>query len=157
VAARTAQAPEVLTPAQALAFVARHGIVCEASRRDPVPNLAEAIAGTPLRGSWWAHRRARTIFALSRAVRAAPQVLVCRLVDGRVTFVHERLWPALVRLADRLPHDRLARLREVHRDDGRHEVGATAFPDWVPAPVLAAARRLDEREAGAALHVLLEV
>jgi len=154
VAARTAQTAEILTPAQALAFVERHGIVCESVRRGEIHSLADAIAGTPVRGNWWAHAHGKRIFALSRAVRAAPEVLVCRLVDGKITFVHERLWPSLVRSADRLPRGRLARIAEVHRADGKHVVEETPFPDWMPAHVLRRARELDAATAQDMLQAL---
>ena len=84
-----------MTPKQAIAFVKANGIVLEAGR-DAVPNLAEAIAGAPIRGSWWAHFNANTIFQCSRAIRESADVLVCRLIRGKVTYVHRRLWPPLV-------------------------------------------------------------
>ena len=90
---------EDMTPRQALAFVRKHGVVLEAAQ-GPVPSLAEAIAGGPIRGSWWAHPSGHLIFEVTRAVRDAEQVLVCRVVHGKVTFIHERIWPALVRLGD---------------------------------------------------------
>ena len=135
-----------MTPRQALAFVRRHGVVLE-SARGPVPCLAEAIAGEPLRGSWWAHPRAQAIFEATRAVRDSEQVLVCRVAQGKVTFVHERLWPALVRLAPRFRKAWLARIREVHTAAGRHVVRSQAFPKWVPPGVRAAASRLGEAAA----------
>jgi hypothetical protein len=147
VAARAAQEAEILTPAQACAFVEHHGIVCEAARRGEIPSLADAIAGTAIRGNWWSHRFGKRIFALTRAVRAAPDVLVCRLVDGKVTFVHERLWPVLVRAADAFPREHLARIREAHRDDGKHIVEASAFPGWVPADVVRQAAELPSAAA----------
>jgi len=148
--------PEAITPAQALAFVERHGIVLEGARRGAVPSLADAVAGETLAGNWWAHAQGKRIFAATRAVRDARDVLVCRLVDGKVSFVHARLWPSLVRLAGRFPRERLARLREVHGDDGRHRVEEVPFPDWVDAATLAAGRRLDEGAACAALAGLSE-
>ena len=54
----------------ALAFVRRHGLVLERAR-GPVPNLAEAIAGARIRGSWWGHPKAQKIFSLTRAVRGS--------------------------------------------------------------------------------------
>ncbi|HET7778064.1 MAG TPA: hypothetical protein VFL07_05890, partial [Rudaea sp.] len=122
-----------MTPAQAVAFVERHGVVCEASRRNRILSLVDEIAGEPVRGNWWSHPRSRTIFAATRAVRDSPDVLVCRLVDGRITFVHRRLWPALVRIAGRLDPARIARLHEVHGASGRHAIEQTPFPDWLPA------------------------
>lgn len=139
-----------MTPAAALAFVRRHGIVL-ASARGRVPSLAEAIAGEPIRGSWWAHPRGRVIFRVLGQLAASPEVLVCRLVDGKVTYVHRRLWPALVRAAPRLPAKHLAALRERHTNEGHHVTDEQPFPEWVPADVRAAARALTEDEAAAAL------
>ncbi len=135
-----------MTTRQALAFVRKHGIVLE-SARGPVVSLAEAIAGAPIRGSWWAHPKGRLIFQVTRAIRDSEHVLVCRLVGGKVTFVHERVWPALVRLAPRFRRSSLARLREVHTSSGRHVLQSRAFPKWVPPRVLAAGARLSETQA----------
>jgi hypothetical protein len=134
----------------AVRFVMRHGVVLEAAA-GPVPSLAAVIAGSPIRGSWWGHARGREIFAASRAVRASPDVLVCRLVDGKVAYVARRLWPALVRLADRFPPGHLARVRESHTAAGRHVAAAEPFPEWVGAELAAEARGLDERAAARAL------
>lgn len=146
-AARAAQEAEILTPAQALAFVERHGIVCESARRGDIPSLADAIAGEAIGGNWWSHAHSKRIFALSRAVRDAPLVLVCRLVADKITFVHERLWPALVRRADQLPSERLARITEIHSAAGKHIIEQSPFPDWVPAKIAKLARQLDAAAA----------
>src|SRR3989475_7011902 len=86
-----------VTPRQALRFIAQHGVVLEAAR-GPVPSLLEAALGGRPRGSWWGHPRGKEFFWLTRAVRASREVLVCRLVSGKVTYVHRRLWPALAQL-----------------------------------------------------------
>ena len=112
-----------------------------------MPSLAEAIAGEPIRGSWWAHPKGHLIFELTRAVRGSDRVLVCRLVQGKVTFVHERVWPALLRLAPCFPSSSLARITEVHTDAGRHAVLSLAFPKWVPAGVRSASVLLTDAEA----------
>jgi len=135
-----------MNPRQALAFVRRHGVVLEAAA-GPVPSLAETIAGAPIRGSWWAHPRGREIFALTRAVRGSDEVLVCRLVEGKVTYVHRRLWAPLVRAAHCFPRERLALVREVHTSSGRHVARETAFPTWVPPELAAAAAELTEEQA----------
>ena len=144
-----------MTPAQALAFVERHGIVLESTRRDAIPSLADAVAGETLSGNWWGHARGKQIFAASRVVRDAPDVLVCRLVDDKITFVHARLWPALVRLADRFAPARLARLREVHGADGRHRVEEIPYPGWLDDTTVRAAHGIDEAGARDALGVLV--
>jgi hypothetical protein len=78
-------------------------------------------------------------------------VVRLRLVKGKVTLVHRRVWPALVRVADRLPPSGLAALHEEHTGSGAHRVVEQAFPEWVPAEVSAAAAGLSVDEAWAAL------
>lgn len=137
-----------MTPEAALDYVQRHGVVL-ASARGPVPRLVDTIVGGPVKGSWWAHPKGRQIYALFQFLENAPEVLVCRLVEDRISFVHRRLWPALVRLAPRLPPERLARIRQVHTESGRHQNRETAFPQWVPPEVVQQARELGEAEAAA--------
>jgi hypothetical protein len=127
-------------------FVARHGVVL-ASGKGPVPNLAEAVAGEPIRGSWWGHPKGSEIFSALGAVDDSPDVLCFRLVDGKVTFVHKRLWPALVRLASELGRDRLTAIKQEHTETGAHRNVLTAFPKWVPPEVKAAALELSDSEA----------
>ncbi len=135
-----------MTPRQAASFVRKHGVVLE-SAGGPVPSLAAAIAGGEIRGSWWSHPRSHEIFELTQGVRSRDDILVCRLVNGKITFIHRRLWPALVGAAKRLPKERLAQVREVHSDSGRHVVTEVAYPRWVPAEVKAEASKLSEAEA----------
>ena len=142
-----------MTPKEAIAFVKANGVVLE-SGRGPVPNLAEAIAGAAIRGSWWAHPKANTIFLCSRAIRESADVLVCRLVGGKVTYVHRRLWPALVRLAGRFSAAQLAVIDEIHTPSGRHQVNVTSFQEWVPEEVAQAAARLTDDDATALLPTM---
>lgn len=122
------------------------GILLEAAR-GPTKSVAENVAGEPLAGSWWGHPAGNEIFTATRSLRDSSDVLVCRLVNGKVTFVHRRLWPAIVRLADALGHERLSQLHEEHGVGGRHVVHETAFPDWVPDHVTSEAEAMTEREA----------
>jgi hypothetical protein len=131
-------------------FVARHGVVL-ASGKGPVPNLAEAVAGEPIRGSWWSHPQGKEIFLALGAVGDSPDVLCFRLVEGKITFVHKRLWPALVRLADDLGRDRLTAVRQEHTASGAHRNVLTPFPKWVPREIMAAAQRLSVPEASSQL------
>ena len=144
-----------MTSRQALAFIRKHGVVLEAAQ-GPVPSLAEVIAGEPIRGSWWSHPKSHEIFSVTRAIRDSDDVLVCRLIKGKVTFVHRRLWPALVRAARRLPSDHLSQVREIHTSSGRHVTKEVPFPDWVSSSVRAAARRLSEEAALAKFAAWIE-
>lgn len=107
-----------MTPEEALALVADQGVLLE-SARGPVPNLAEAIVGGPIRRSWWGHPLSHTIYSIVHAVRDDPAVLVCRLVNGGITYVHQRLWPAVARLAPEIDDSRIAAIQEAHTPLGR--------------------------------------
>ncbi len=135
-----------MTPKQGISFVRRHGVVLE-SARGPAPSLAEAIAGEPIVGSWWGHPRSHEIFEVTRAVRASEAILVCRLVDSKITFVHQRLWRALVAAADRLPKKGLALVQERHTSSGRHVAHEVPLPRWVPDHVVQSAAALSQSEA----------
>ena len=135
-----------VTPKQGLAFVKRHGIVLQAAR-GPVPSLAEAIAGGPIRGSWWGHAKGHEIFRVAEFVSESPDVLVCKLIDGKVTYVHRRLWPALVKLQSRFPKAGLAKTWNEHTATGAHRSRRIAFPGWVPSAVRQEAAKLSIAEA----------
>lgn len=143
-----------MTPEEGLAFVKRHGVVLQAAR-GPVPSLAEAIAGGPIRGSWWGHPKGHEIFRVAEAVSENPDILVCKLIDGKVTYVHRRLWPALVRLAPRFRKAQLAKTWNEHTPTGAHRSRRVAFPQWVPSDVKKEAASLTVAEAEALLSPLL--
>jgi hypothetical protein len=136
----------VKTADEAVAFVREHGIVL-VSAKGAAPKLTEAILGAPIKGSWWSHPRSREIFAVLNAVCESDEVLVCRLVDGKVTLVHRRLWPALVRVAKRFDPAQIAQVKQEHTAGGRHVNTEVPFPEWVPAAVAAEAKLLGERAA----------
>ncbi len=121
------------------------------SARGPLPNVAELIAGEPIRGSWWGHPAAHAIYDALNRLAESPNVARTRLVNGKVTLVHRRLWPALVRVADRFPAKSLVAIHEEHTSSGAHRVHERAFRDWVPADVLQAAEQLSVDEALAEL------
>ena len=131
---------------EALEFVRRHGVVL-VSAKGRGPNLVEAIAGEPIKGSWWGHPEGKRIFSVLNAVTESEDVLVCRLVDGKVTLVHRRLWPALVRLADLFAPERLAQVLDGHTASGRHVSRSLAFPAWVPNTAAQEAEALGENDA----------
>jgi len=143
-----------MSPKQALAFVKKHGVVLQAAHSS-IPNLAEEVAGERIRGSWWAHPKGKEIFQVARAVYESPDVLVCKLVEGKVTYVHRRLWPAMVKLAARFPTARLARVWDEHTPSGAHRSRRVAFPTWVPPDEARKAQTLSLSEAEAILAPLL--
>jgi len=139
-----------MSPDEAISFIERHGIVL-ASAKGPVPSLAAMLVGEPIKGSWWAHPKGHQIFSTFEAIADSPDILSCRLVDGKVTYVHRRLWCALIRAADIFPAKNLARVDQEHTKAGHHIKRETPFPDWADAESKAAAQRLSEPEALSAL------
>jgi len=139
-----------VTEGDALRFIQEHGIVLEAAR-GPVPSLVDVVLGKSRRGSWWAHPRSNAFFLLTRKIRARKDVLVCRLVDGKITYVHRRVWPALARLVGEIAAARLAAIREVHTKTGAHRVTRTSFRKWVASDVLEEAATLSVVDAFAQL------
>ena len=140
----------IMTPEEALEIVRTQGVTLE-SGAGPETSIAEAVAGAPIRGSWWAHARGKEIFRVTRAIRSSPDVLVCRLVGGKITYVHRRLWPALVRLAERLPASDFAQICETHTASGKHITKEIPYPQWVPRTVSVEASELSEAAALAQL------
>jgi hypothetical protein len=117
------------------------------SARGPIPNLAAVVAGEPIRGSWWGHPAGHAIFHAINEVADSGDVVRLRLVNGKITLVHRRVWPALVRIAGRLRPEQLEAISEEHTASGAHRKIVTAFPDWVPAEVVREAAELTEDEA----------
>jgi hypothetical protein len=143
----------MMRPEEALDWVEKQGIALLGAK-GPLPSLAEAIVGEPIRGSWWGHPESHAIFAVIEDVTESPDVLVCKLVEGKVTLVHRRLWPALVALAAEIGAERLARVDQEHTSSGKHVNRVTPFPDWVPAEVREEAGGLSQEQARSVLGVL---
>jgi hypothetical protein len=135
-----------MNPKEALAYVELHGIVLQAAR-GPLPNLAEAIAGGAIKGSWWGHPKGKEIFRAVRTVCESPDVLVCKLAEGKITYVHRRLWPALVKLAPRFRKKQLTKVWDEHTRSGAHQSKREPFPNWVPSDVIKEAEALSLAEA----------
>ncbi|HET6979466.1 MAG TPA: hypothetical protein VFI24_24245 [Pyrinomonadaceae bacterium] len=57
-----------------------------------LPNVAALVAGEKVSGSWWSHKAAHRIFAVSELLEEHKDVLLMKLVSNKVTFVHRELW-----------------------------------------------------------------
>jgi hypothetical protein len=121
------------------------------SARGPIPNVAELVVGAPIKGSWWTHAQSPAIFDVLNELADSPDVVRMKLVNGKVTLVHRRLWPALVCIADRLDAKQLAAIHEDHTPSGAHRTTEEAFPDWVPLDIARAASGLSVDDALALL------
>jgi hypothetical protein len=81
----------------ALSQLAEYGLLLES---DPqLPCLTAIVAGGPIRGSWWGNPAARGTYDVLLALEDHPDALRTKLVNGKVTYVHRTLWPALLGVA----------------------------------------------------------
>src|SRR5713101_4209533 len=65
-----------------------------------LPSVAGLVAHEPIRGSWWGHPRGHDIFQANEQLAAHPDVISCRLISSKVTYVHRSLWRALFAVAN---------------------------------------------------------
>lgn len=91
-----------MTAPAARAALERHGLLL---LQDPrLPSLATLVAGAPIKGSWWSHPAGREIFRIASALDDDDDVTTAKLLGGKVTFVHRRLFAALAAAgAERAP------------------------------------------------------
>jgi hypothetical protein len=136
--------------AAALEFVRNHGLVL-VSAKGKLPTLTHAIVGEAIKGSWWGHPQGKRIFAILQQVCDHPEVVVCRLVDDKLTLVHRRLWPALAAAAPGIEPRRLARVEQEHTASGRHENRIVPFDEWLPPDAAREAAAMTLEQALAAL------
>jgi len=124
-------------------LVEKHGVML-ASARGVVPNVAEVVAGAPIIGGWWAHPKGRAIFAALSEIDDSDDIRCFKLIDGKITFAHRRVWPALVRLGREgaVATDKLAAVQQEHMPTGEHRNFVTPFPDWVDDATAKAADKL---------------
>jgi len=75
----------------------KHGLLLQSDAQ--LPNVARLFAGETVRGSWWTHPRAQQIFVGLNQLEDHEDVLFTKLLSGKVTLVHRRLWRELLSIA----------------------------------------------------------
>lgn len=136
---------------KAWSLLSRHGLLLVSDA--DLPSVAGLVAGEPVRGSWWSHPRSHEIFAVSEALSHHPDVLVAKLLAGKVTFVHRKLWPALLAVAlagsewqlRALPAVARTLLRTVTRQGSLELAAAARGESRSTLPQRQAARALERR------------
>src|SRR5258708_31544166 len=63
------------------------------------PSVTGFVAGENVRGSWWAHPQSHEMFNLACQLHDHLDVLLVKLISGKVTLVHRPLWPAVFAVA----------------------------------------------------------
>ncbi|MBI3859539.1 MAG: hypothetical protein HY296_04790 [Thaumarchaeota archaeon] len=79
----------------ALRLISEHfvqvGLILESDPK--LPSFVSAVAGGPVKGSWWGHAEGGSIYRVMGRFMKREDVLETKLVSGKVTFLHRYLWP----------------------------------------------------------------
>lgn len=74
-----------------LAALAEFGLLMVSDRW--FPSVSGLITGGSVKGSWWSHPLAHTIFGVNEILEDHKDVLITKLISGKITFVHKSIWP----------------------------------------------------------------
>jgi hypothetical protein len=85
-----------------------------------LPNVCALVAGKPVRGSWCAHPRSHEIFRVNGELAEHPDVLVSKLISGKITYLHRPLWAAVMAIGRARESWQIERLSR----DARNLLGA---------------------------------
>jgi hypothetical protein len=129
----------------------RSGLLLLADNK--LPSITVFVAGGPVRGSWWGHPKSRDIFHVVCRIADHPDVAVTKLISGKITFVHRKLWPALVAIGMAREPWQMIGLSQKARNllqivDRKGEVRTDRLPDSPKAkrsPWRVAIRELEHR------------
>src|SRR5262245_20986285 len=75
----------------------KYGMLLQSDAR--LPSVTRLVAGEGVSGSWWSHPKARDIFAIAEQLSDHPDAVTTKLVSGKRTYVHRKLWPQLFSIA----------------------------------------------------------
>jgi len=75
----------------------RYGLLLQSDPK--LPNVATIVAGEAIRGSWWTHSRCHEIYAVINRIAIDPDIVITKMISGKITYVQRELWPALVAVA----------------------------------------------------------
>ena len=61
-----------------------------------LPSATALLAGAPIAGSWWGHPLGKQLYEWLSEFERGAGALSLKLVNGKVTYVAARLWPAIL-------------------------------------------------------------
>ncbi len=103
-----------------------------------------------MRGSWWSHPKAQVIFQVNELLEDHPDVLITKLISGKVTFVHRALWPEVFAVGNAHDAWQLKGLSKAAKDlleivEAKDSVRTDSLVTSNKAKVGDAARELEKR------------
>lgn len=84
--------------ARILDEIERTGLILESDPR--LPTVANFVAGEAVRGSWWGHPVGHEIHEITGILVRHPDICPLKFVSRKTTFLHRKLWPSLLALAE---------------------------------------------------------
>ena len=61
-------------------------------------NIVSLVTGENLARSWWGHKKGAQIFHLLHELEGLPFVSSCKIISGKVTFIHKSIWSSIYKL-----------------------------------------------------------
>lgn len=89
----------------------------------------------------------KIIYEVLSALEDDDDIVKTRLVNSKITLLHARVWPAIVRVSDRLGTERLGAIYSEHTESGVHRNHEVPYPQWVSLQATRAAATLSEADA----------
>jgi len=129
-----AATPEVLSD------LSRLGLLLKQDKS--LPCVVTILVGGPLATSWWSHPKSHHIFRVLTEIAGHRDVLLTKLLGGKDTLVHRRLWPAFLAVATSGESWQTQRLSKAARELLRQTTRGKAPVTSVGTPVRELASRL---------------
>src|SRR5690242_9709912 len=80
-----------------LTYLEKEGLLLEFDTK--LPSAVSFISNESIKGSWWGHPMGNTIFKILNEMEDHDDLLKIKLIANKNTYVHRKLWPALVSVA----------------------------------------------------------
>ena len=77
-----------------LEMLRKFGVILETDKA--FPSITGMMVGEPIHGSWWSHPMANDIYMLSQRLIHHHDAVFLKLLSGKTSYVHRRLWPELI-------------------------------------------------------------
>lgn len=70
--------------------IKRYGLLLESDKF--LPSVVGIVTGEKLSSSWWSHKKGQEIFNVLDKLADKDDILLTKLISGKVTFIHKSMW-----------------------------------------------------------------
>jgi len=75
-----------------------YGLLLESDKF--LPSIVGIVSGEKISGSWWGHKKMYEIFNTLHELSEEEDVLLTKLISGKITFIHKSLWLEFLTVAN---------------------------------------------------------